>query len=226
MKSNELVAKTQTTAFSNPELNKATEEIRNLAVMVSMKMNTAKIDIARIIATVDNNKAYEKDGFESVVDFGMQVFGWGKSTAQMYNQVGHYIVAGNPLNDKNGHPFNFTQLRAMAGVKNAKELEKAVEDGAFTADMSEDECIEIRNAINPQRKTAERKEKEFSIFEYGVSEPVYVGTPGNFFADHGEPHYAYTKDNYKFYVYLTAEGAKVYYHSTGKVVATVEATPV
>ena len=226
MKSNELVTKTNNNAFANPELSKATEDIRNLAVMVTMKMNSAKIDIATIIATLDKNSAYKQDGFESVVDFGMQVFGWGKSTAQMYNQVGHYIIAGNPMQDKNGNPFNFTQLRAMAGVKDAKALEKAVADGEFTADMSEDDCIEARNSINPQRKTAERKEKEVSFFEYGISDPVYVGIPTNFFADHGEPHHAYSKDNYKFYVYLTAEGAKVYYHSTGKVVATVEATPV
>ena len=225
MKSNDLVAKTQTTAFSNPELSKATEEIINLNMMVAMKLNTAKIDIARIIANVDSKKAYEKDGFDSVVDFGMQVFGWGKSTAQMYNQVGHYIIAGNPMNDKNGHPFNFTQLRAMAGVKNAKELEKAVSDGVFTADMSEDECIETRNAINPQRKAAERKEKEYSIFAYGVSKPVYVGS-ATAFEKNTEPHHTYTKDGYKWYVCLTEEGPMIFYHTTGKVVATVEATPV
>lgn len=170
MKTTELVAKTQNNTFASPELSKATEDIRNLDLMVRMHIDNAKVEIAKIIANLDDSRAYEKDGFESVIDFGMKVFGWGKSTAQAYNQVGHYINSGKPIVDKNGNPFNSTQIRAMAGVKDVKALEKAVADGEFTVDMSEDEIIKTRNAINPPKKTAARKEKEFSIFEYEARE--------------------------------------------------------
>lgn len=225
MKTTELVAKTQNNTFANPELSKAAEDIRNLDLMVRMHIDNAKVEIARIIANLDNSQAYEKDGFDSVVDFGMKVFGWGKSTAQAYNQVGHYIISGKPILDKNGNQFNSTQIRAMAGVKDVKALEKAVAEGEFTVDMSEDEFIKTRNAINPPKKTAVRKEKDVTIFAYGVSEPVYVGS-ATAFENNTEPHHTYTKDGYKWYVCLTEEGPMIFYHSTGKVVATVEATPV
>ena len=152
----------KTSTFTNPELNKLTEEMQDAIMAVGAMAERTKVLCARNLHTIEEKELYKEDGFESAVDFCDAVMGMSKSNAYAYIQVGREVNSGRlQLTDCNGKEFSFTQLRAMCAVKKQSALEASINSGDFNADMTEKEMKEEVARIQPKKERKPAPEKRF-----------------------------------------------------------------
>lgn len=207
--------------YNSDLLNSAVAEITMLITKAAVDLNNVKINIAETLGKPGMDENAKAEGFKSVADFAQSAFGWSRSNAFAYVQVGKYIAENKPLVDAKGTKFNFTQLRAMAGTKDLNNLTEAVNDGRYSADMSEDELIEQRNNINPKRKKTENPPKQYTFYKAGRAEAIEVTDKAGFIEKHGEPFHEFKKDGNNFILYLNEKGKpELFYY--GKEVLEVE----
>lgn len=138
MKSTEIITINPITAnellFIDNRLTKATQRIASIYKDASKYADTKNREIAKILADVADNKAYEIDGFKSVADYASTVFGIARQNAYALAN------AGKVYNDKNAHP----ELQAMSPSKIAElatvdtnVLNEALKEGTITHDTTQ-----------------------------------------------------------------------------------------
>ena len=167
----------------------------------TVKKNLFKI--ALLLAKVNNEKLYEKDGFRDVYDYALQVFGYKKiATNNMLRVASQYIdeTGETTLPHKTGYDFSMSQVVKMLpmGYDAAK---KACEDQNITPDMS---CRTIEKVVktlsNPVLESSENEEistitvDDDVEIENAVYEPQVVT-----FYDNGKIMFGYSPMNYTMF---------------------------
>ena len=160
---NELTIKRNTEIkLNSPELAKATDEILAIMGKASAEVDTlrAKAErkrddtgraVARILGKISTAEAYKVDGFKSVEDYAQKVLDMPKATA--------YALAayGRAINDPKANPkllemspFNFDAVKSLG----LPAINAALEAGEISADMTQKELKEYRDAHKPENTTA------------------------------------------------------------------------
>ena len=155
---NELTIKRNTEIkLNSPELAKATDEILAIMGKASAEVDTlrAKAErkrddtgraVARILGKISTAEAYKVDGFKSVEDYAQKVLDMPKATA--------YALAayGRAINDPKANPkllemspFNFDAVKSLG----LPAINAALEAGEISADMTQKELKEYRDAHKP-----------------------------------------------------------------------------
>ena len=146
--------------FKNEELNEISEKIRahEYAVWETGKING--IEIAKLVNHIDAHKLYEEDGFKTTTDFVMKTFGWQKSNARNYINVGHALAAGL-LPEGN---FTVSMYAEFASLP-AETLKKAKEDGTFTDDMTQKELREKVSELKTKKEVVRKEPQTFWYYD-------------------------------------------------------------
>ena len=161
----------KTATFQNPKLATLTDEMSNAIMAVGALAEKTKRLCARHLSTIDAEKLYENDGFESSVDFCKEVMGMSQSNAYAYMQVGRAVNTGTvPTADKDGNEFNFTQLRRLCSVKDKKVLDEAVKEGTFNAEQSDKEMADVVEEVQPKKERKSLAEKRYTWEIVGTDE--------------------------------------------------------
>lgn len=159
--------------FSNPRLNELVTEMETAVSNVVQADSKAKVLFSINAGKIEAEKLYEADGYKDVTEFYVKGLGMAYSSARAYIRTGHMIHEGTlPLTDKNGNPFNFTQLRALSQIKDSKPRLEAIASGELNCSSSGDAIEERAKEINPERKTPSRKVKRFMWTEVGSEEQL------------------------------------------------------
>lgn len=144
--------------LNSPELAKATDEILAIMGKASAEVDTlrAKAErkrddtgraVARILGRISTAEAYKVDGFKSVEDYAQKVLDMPKATA--------YALAayGRAINDPEANPkllemspFNFDAIKSLG----LPAINAAIESGEISADMTQKELKEYRDAHKPE----------------------------------------------------------------------------
>lgn len=153
----------KTATFQNPKLASLADEMGNAIMVAGSLAERTKILCARHLSTIDAEKLYENDGFESALDFCKKVMGMSQSNAYAYMQVGRAVNTGTvPTTDKDGNEFNFTQLRRLCSVNDKKVLYEAVNDGTFNASQSDKEMADVVEEVQPKKERKSPAEKRYT----------------------------------------------------------------
>ena len=141
--------------FDNKELAKASK----LIVKLSEGIIKNQLEIAHVIATVDETKCYEEDGFKNVHEWTNRAFGFKKTASYSLLKIGREYVK-TCMNNKNkvigyssnlvedpDNDFNTSQIEKMLplGHEKAKEF---VDSELITPDMT---CKEIEKVVKAYR---------------------------------------------------------------------------
>lgn len=159
--------------FSNPKLNMLVKEMEEAVMNFVQAESNAKVLFSINAGKIEAEKLYEADGYKDVTEFYVKGLGMPYSSARAYIRTGHMIHEGTlPLNDANGNPFNFTQLRALSQIKDSKPRLEAIARGELNCSTSGDAIEERAKEINPERKKPNRKVKRFMWTEVGSEEQL------------------------------------------------------
>lgn len=134
---------TEIPTYTNKTLQAATKKIVKLGDTV----RKAAFETAAIMASVDESKCYEEDGFKSVHEWAMASFGFKKSASYSLLKIGKEYTRKNTVNGKvtgytsnllpanSGADFNTTQVEKMLPLGHAAAAD-LVESGEITPAMS------------------------------------------------------------------------------------------
>lgn len=225
MKSTELTATTPNAiSFKSEILNACTAEIIGHSINAAKVENSARIAIAKAVATISKEVDLSAEGFSNLEEYGAKCFGWKKAHTYNYRNVGIALNSGKVSEcDINGKPFSFTQLiRLITADSEARTA--LIESGEVTAESTVAEVEDAVKATKESKPKAARKEKEVSIFCMENEEaPTAVTTPSHWKEVNGEPFHEWKQDGRCYMLYVHGGFATVYWYSTGKVVEAVAA---
>lgn len=161
------------TSFTNKELNTATNAIFKLGNAIKNNL----YNVAHIMATVDENKYYEEDGFKNVHEWTTQTFGFKKSASYSLLKIGKeytraitedkngkvkLIGYGSNLIEETDIDFTTTQVECMLPLGH-DTAEQLVQEEVITPEMS---CKEIKKIVkayrNPEEETSSEATEETS----------------------------------------------------------------
>lgn len=138
--------------FKDPRLMEATRKIAAIYTDAAKFVDTKNREIATILATVMDQKSYEKDGFKSVGDYAKEVFGINRQNAYAL------ASAGKVYNDKEAP----AELKAMTPSKlaelskvPAETLAKAVKEGKISAATTQKDLRNFAAELTPKAKKVE-----------------------------------------------------------------------
>lgn len=173
---NTMIAKTQTTAFANKELTKATHMI----IKATESVGKSLFKIAAVMAYVDEKELYAED-FKNVAEYGEKVFGYKKSVTYNMIRVGREYLDRSTGNSvlmlEDGRDFSFTQLSKMLPLPSAEVAAELVDSEKITPEMTTKQIAEVVKAYNKkdEPETSETEpETETEVNEPEETEPVAV----------------------------------------------------
>lgn len=146
--------------FQNKTLNSATKKIAG----ISLKIKKNLFEVALILSQVDDEKAYEEDGFKSAAEYAQKTFGFKKSHAYTMIKIGKEYTAPtleSNLPHEPNNDFSTTQIEKVFPLKSREVVVELVESGEITPDMT---CKEIEAVVQALIK------KDESV--YDDTEPV------------------------------------------------------
>ena len=162
--------------YGDKTLKQATKRIYECGEKVAANM----FEIAAIIAQVDSEKAYKKDGFHSVHEWTQSAFGFKKTLSYNLLTIGREwtepllsTTTGKEIGHKSNlvqymdDDFTVSQISQMLPVGRTVAIEM-IADGEITQDMT---CKDIKAAVK-KRKEADEKESTDSTTD------AFEGTQG------------------------------------------------
>lgn len=169
---NTMIAKTQTTAFANKELTKAT----NMIIKATESVGKSLFKIAAVMAYVDEKELYAED-FKNVAEYGEKVFGYKKSVTYNMIRVGREYLDKSTGNSvlmlEDGRDFSFTQLSKMLPLPSADVAAELVDSEQITPEMTTKQIAEVVKAYNKKDEPeTEETEPETEPEQIEETEPV------------------------------------------------------
>lgn len=169
------IIKSNDVQITNTKLRNFTEQI----FKQGLNIRKAFAKVATILVKIDDSKCFEQDGFESVQDYALQVFGWKQATTYAMLRIGREYIDGKTLESvlphEVGNDYSNSQLQALLPLKSVdtakalaeknvinpemtvKEIKKVVKDykGGNSSDESEAENKEVEEFANSESETVE-----------------------------------------------------------------------
>lgn len=145
-----------TRKFKDARLADATKRIAAIYTDAAKFVDTKNREIASILSQVMDEKSYEKDGFKSVGDYALEVFGIKRQNAYAL------ASAGKVYNDKSAP----AELKAMTPSKlaevakvDAAEIKKAIADGTIKSDSTQKELRDFAAQVKQKSEKPKIVEK-------------------------------------------------------------------
>lgn len=149
-----------TREYTNKTLAKATATINKLGNQIRRNL----LEVAAVVAAVDEAEAYKDDGFQTVHEWTAEAFGFKKSSSYNMLRVGGEfltiqngkVMGSNLLDSYENGDFNATQLVEMLPLGQPVARE-AVQSGTISPDMT---VKEVRAAVRELTRDPEEVEDE------------------------------------------------------------------
>lgn len=169
------IIKTNEVQITNNKLRNYTEQI----FKQGLNIKKAFAKVATILVKIDDSKCFEQDGFESVQDYALQVFGWKQATTYAMLRIGREYIDGKTLESvlphEAGNDYSNSQLQALLPLKSVdtakalaeknvinpemtvKEIKKVVKDykGGNSSSEVENENTQAEESTNGESETVE-----------------------------------------------------------------------
>ena len=166
--------------IKNGEVQISNNKLRNFTEQIfkqGLNVKKAFAKVANILVKIDETKCYEQDGFESVQDYALQVFGWKQATTYAMLRIGRDYIDGKTLESVLPHEaendYSNSQLQALLPLKSVdtakalaerhiispemtvKEIKKVVKDykGGNSKDEGETEGSKIEESSNGESES-------------------------------------------------------------------------
>jgi hypothetical protein len=158
--------------IKNPELKKATTQIKTCAVNIRKNF----LRIADKLAEIDESQCYVEDGFGDVIEYAKSVFNMKKTTAYNLLRIGHEYVDiddhGKTILASDKGDYSVSQLAILlpAGVDRVTELNR---DGVISPDMS---VKKLKAIISKDDETEGDSEDEGESEDAPENEPSQIIT--------------------------------------------------
>lgn len=123
-----------TKEFKDTRLAEATRKIANIYSDAAKYADTKNREVAKILATIADQKLYVQDGFKSVAEYAADTFGIQKANAYALASAGK--VYNDPKAPKALKEFTPSKLSEVAKVDH-KKLEAAIADGTISKDTTQ-----------------------------------------------------------------------------------------
>ena len=132
--------------FKSKALNTATA---GLAKAFSNIENGRK-DACAILAKVEKNKTYKDDGFSSLAEYA-ETIGINKSLAHKMENAGRLLISENETVKNFANDADFSKLAILSSA-GEDAVQKAIESGDLTSDMTQSEVKELKANMNKSSK--------------------------------------------------------------------------
>lgn len=135
-------------SFQDPRLQKATARILSIYHDAAKYADRKNREIAKILATVKDEKSYEADGFSSVGDYAGKVFGI--SSVNAYKLATAGAVYNNPDAPEIMKQFSPSKLAELSRVPE-EALKSAIDSQVITPDTTQKELREFARQNAPAK---------------------------------------------------------------------------
>ena len=135
-------------SFQDPRLQKATARILSIYHDAAKYADRKNREIAKILATVKDEKSYEADGFSSVGDYAGKVFGI--SSVNAYKLATAGAVYNNPDAPEIMKQFSPSKLAELSRVPE-EALKSAIDSQTITPDTTQKELREFARQNAPAK---------------------------------------------------------------------------
>ena len=137
------IIKSNEIQLTNSKLKAFTEQI----FKQGLNIKKAFAKVATILVKIDDSKCYEQDGFESVQDYALQVFGWKKATTYAMLRIGREYIDGKTLESvlphEIGNDYSNSQLQALLPLKSVETAKKLAEKDIINPEMTVKEIKKV-----------------------------------------------------------------------------------
>lgn len=137
------IIKSNEVQISNTKLRNYTEQI----FKQGLNIKKAFAKVATILVKIDDSKCFESDGFESVQDYALQVFGWKQATTYAMLRIGREYIDGKTLESvlphETGNDYSNSQLQALLPLKSVETAKALAEKEIINPEMTVKEIKKI-----------------------------------------------------------------------------------
>lgn len=137
------IIKSNEVQISNTKLRNYTEQI----FKQGLNIKKAFAKVATILVKIDDSKCFEADGFESVQDYALQVFGWKQATTYAMLRIGREYIDGKTLESvlphETGNDYSNSQLQALLPLKSVETAKALAEKEIINPEMTVKEIKKI-----------------------------------------------------------------------------------
>ena len=144
--------------ITNKELKKLTNRIASNTLSAAKNL----LQVASDLYEIKTHKLYKEDGFKSIIDYGLKIFGWKKDMIYNLLRVAENYIAENGTQTifitENNRDIDYTvsQLQEFLSIPKETILELDKQN-TISPSMT---TIELRKAIKPYKETKKRNVKQ------------------------------------------------------------------
>lgn len=151
------IIKTNEVQITNTKLRNFTEQI----FKQGLNIKKAFAKVATILVKIDDSKCFEQDGFESVQDYALQVFGWKQATTYAMLRIGREYIDGKTLESvlphEAGNDYSNSQLQALLPLKSVDTAKALAEKNVINPEMT---VKEIKKVVKDYKTGDSKSEGE------------------------------------------------------------------
>lgn len=151
------IIKTNEVQITNNKLRNYTEQI----FKQGLNIKKAFAKVATILVKIDDSKCFEQDGFESVQDYALQVFGWKQATTYAMLRIGREYIDGKTLESvlphEVGNDYSNSQLQALLPLKSVDTAKALAEKNVINPEMT---VKEIKKVVKDYKTGDSKSESE------------------------------------------------------------------
>lgn len=170
------IIKSNEVQISNTKLRNYTEQI----FKQGLNIKKAFAKVATILVKIDDSKCFEADGFESVQDYALQVFGWKQATTYAMLRIGREYIDGKTLESvlphETGNDYSNSQLQALLPLKSVETAKALAEKEIINPEMTVKEIKKIVKDYKAgnSKSTGENEDTEIAENTDGNSDTIEV----------------------------------------------------
>ena len=168
------IIKSNEVQITNTKLRNFTEQI----FKQGLNIKKAFAKVATILVKIDDAKCYEQDGFESVQDYALQVFGWKQATTYAMLRIGREYIDGKTLESvlphSEGNDYSNSQLQALLPLKSVETAKALAEQDIINPEMTVKEIKKVVKDYKNGNSNSESENEDSEIEENsnGESEAI------------------------------------------------------
>lgn len=168
------IIKSNEVQISNTKLRNYTEQI----FKQGLNIKKAFAKVATILVKIDDSKCFEADGFESVQDYALQVFGWKQATTYAMLRIGREYIDGKTLESvlphETGNDYSNSQLQALLPLKSVETAKALAEKEIINPEMTVKEIKKIVKDYKAgnSKSTGENEDTEIAENTDGNSDTI------------------------------------------------------
>lgn len=168
------IIKSNEVQISNTKLRNYTEQI----FKQGLNIKKAFAKVATILVKIDDSKCFESDGFESVQDYALRVFGWKQATTYAMLRIGREYIDGKTLESvlphETGNDYSNSQLQALLPLKSVETAKALAEKEIINPEMTVKEIKKIVKDYKAgnSKSTGENEDTEIAENTDGNSDTI------------------------------------------------------